>query len=134
MKKRVLPMIVMFLGVATFVFSQSAQPKEATAKNGKKYVAAKEIIFDQATKKLRKPTTEETQALVDQIGSLTNRSTEGLTVTEHPSGMKSMSLDGRFSGVVLGRALEDGTTEVRCVTTFEEGAEFLGLEESVPQQ
>jgi len=104
------------------------------AKKAKKYVATKEIIFDKANGKLRKPTDEETQALVDQISSLTNRSTEGLTVTQHQSGMKSMRLEGRFGGVLLGRALENGTTEVRCVMTLEEAVDFLGLEESTPQQ
>jgi hypothetical protein len=34
---------------------------------------------------------------------------------------------------VLGRANADGTTEVRCVFTMEEAAEFLGLQE-VPNQ
>ena len=71
---------------------------------------------------------------MDQISTLTNRTTEGLTVTQHQNGMKSMSLEGRFSGVILGRANEDGTTEVRCVMTLEEAVDFLGLEESTPQQ
>jgi len=42
-----------------------------------------------------------------------------------------MGLEGRFGGVVLGRAHADGTTEVRCVFTMEEAAEFLGLEEDL---
>lgn len=110
-------------------------PRRRPAARGKKYVATKEIIFDKATGKLRKPTDDETQALVDQISTLTNRSTEGLTVTQHQNGMKSMNLEGRFGGVILGRANEDGTTEVRCVMTLDEAVDFLGLEESMtPQQ
>jgi hypothetical protein len=34
---------------------------------------------------------------------------------------------------VLGRAKSDGTTEVRCVFSMEEAAEFLGLEEVTAQ-
>ena len=100
------------------------------AKKAKKYVATREIVFDKASGKLRKPTVEETQALVDQISTLTNRSTEGLSVKQHQNGMKSMSLDGRFGGVILGRANEDGTTEIRCVMTLEEAVDFLGLEDT----
>jgi len=120
---------VLLIGVGSAVFSQSPGQGPAPARNGKKYQASQEIIFDQASGKLRKPTTEETQALVDQVSVLTNRSSEGLTVNRQASGMKSMSLEGRLGGVVLGRANADGTTEVRCVFTMEEAAEFLGLEE-----
>ena len=96
----------------------------------KRYVATKEIIRDKVTGNLRKPTTEETEAMVDQLKTLTNRSTEGLTSTQHPNGMVSIDLEGRFGGVVLGRDIADGTTEVRCVFTMEEAADFLGLEET----
>jgi hypothetical protein len=124
------------VAATTLTSTQSAQqtPTPAPAKKAKKYVATKEIIHDKASGKLRKPTEEETQALVDQISSLTIRSTDGLSVTQHPNGMKSMSLEGRFGGVILGRANEDGTTEIRCVMTLEEAVAFLGLEESTPEQ
>jgi hypothetical protein len=131
-KVRALAVILLLIGGAPLVFSQTTQ--QTPAKNGKKYVATKEIIFDKASGQLRKPTVEETEALVDQISSLTNRSAEGLKVVAHDNGTKSMSLEGRFNAVVLGRALADGTTEVRCVTTMQEAMEFLGLEESTSQQ
>ena len=138
---RVVAMAVMVIGVGTLVFSQSGEQKtppvrnyDAAPKAGKKYVATREIIFDKASGALRLPTTEETQALVDQISSLANRSTDTLTVSRTASGARMMSLEGRFGGVVLGRALADGTTEVRCVTTLEDAVEFLGLEESISQQ
>lgn len=133
-----LAMVIMVVGVGSVVFSQSGKDKKprvrdytpARAKDQKKYVATKEIIFDKASRKLRKPTTEETAALVDQISSLTNRSTEGLTVEASPKGGMKMSLEGRFGGVMIGRDRADGTTEVRCVTSMDEAVEFLGLEES----
>jgi hypothetical protein len=127
---RLLTAIAILVATAGPAFSQSQAAQKA-----KKYVATKEIVFDKATGKLRKPTVEETQALVDQISTLTNRSTEGLSLQQHQNGMKSMSLAGRFGGVILGRANEDGTTEVRCVMTMEEAVDFLGLEEdTTPQQ
>jgi hypothetical protein len=119
-----LAMAVLIAGVSTIVFSQSGE------NNGKKkYVATRAIILDKVSGQLRKPTTEETDAMVNQISSLTNRSSEGLTVNQGANGMKLVDLEGRFNGVVLGRANADGTTEVRCVFTMEEAADFLGLEE-----
>ena len=127
---RLLAAILILVGTAGSAFSQSS-----AAGKGKKYVATKEIVFDKASGKLRKPTVEETEAMVAQISTLTNRSTEGLQVRQQQNGMKSMSLGGRFGGVILGRANEDGTTEVRCVMTLEEAVDFLGLEEdTTPQQ
>lgn len=137
-KARAVAIAVMVMGVGTLVFTQQTTPPvrnyNAAPKAGKKYVATKAIIFDTATGTLRLPTADETQALADQITTLTNRSIDAPTVTRTASGARIMSLEGGFSGVVLGRALADGTTEIRCVTTLAEAVEFLGLEESVPQQ
>ncbi len=116
--------VVLLTGAATITFAQSGNAK------GKKYVATKEIIFDQATQTLRKPDVAETQAMVEQISALTNRSTEGLAARTLDNGVKQVRLEGRFGGVVLGRANADGTTEVRCVTTMDEAVAFLGLEVS----
>lgn len=124
----ILSAVLIGLTVGTIALSRSS-----TQAQKKKYVATKEIIHDNASGKLRKPTAEETEAMVDQLKSLTNRSTEGLTATQQPNGTVSMDLEGRFGGVVLGRANADGTTEVRCVFTMEEAAEFLGLEETTSQ-
>ena len=140
-KARAVAIALMVMGVGTLVYTQAGQTTppvrnyNAAPKAGKKYVATQEIIFDRATGTLRLPTADETQALVDQISALTNRSTENLATTASANGGQMMSLEGRFGGVVLGRARADGTTEIRCVTTMEEAVEFLGLEESVtPQQ
>jgi len=132
-----LAIAVALAGISTIVLSQdknskrlkTPRPAPSTAKS---YVATREIIFDQATQTLRKPTTEETSALVAQVSSLTNRSTEGLTARQLPNGTKQITLEGRFGGVALGRARADGTTEVRCVTTMEEAIDFLGLQEVNP--
>lgn len=124
----VLSAVVLALTLGTIALSRN--PSQASQK---RYVATREIILDKVTGKLRKPTTEETDATVEQLKALTNRSTDGLTATQQSNGTTSMSLEGRFGGVVLGRANADGTTEVRCVFTMEEAAEFLGLEEITSQ-
>lgn len=96
----------------------------------KRYVATKEIVRDKVTGQLRTPTPEETRLMVDQLKTLTNRSSEGLKAKQYPNGMVGVNLEGRFGGVVLGRDTADGGTEVRCVFTMQEAVEFLGLEEA----
>jgi len=124
----VLSAILVALAIGTIALSRTS-----TQAQKRSYVATREIILDKATGKLRKPTAKETDEMVDQLKSLTNHSTEDLTQVQHPNGMVSMDLKGRFGGVVLGRANADGTTEVRCVFTMEEAEEFLGLVASTSQ-
>jgi hypothetical protein len=50
-----------------------------------------------------------------------------MTATAHDTGGVTAKLDKAFGGVVLARPKADGSFETRCVFTFEEGAEFLGL-------
>ena len=111
------------------VAASVALPRNSSQASPKKYRATKEIVLDKTTGKVRKPTQEETDAMVSQISVLTNRSSEGLSVNQSPNGMKSVDLQGRFNSVMLGRANADGTTEIRCVFSIEEAADFLGLEE-----
>ena len=106
-----------------------ALPRSSSQASPKKYKATKEIVLDKTTGKVRKPTQEETDAMVSKISVLTNRSSEGLSVNQSSNGMKSVDLQGRFNSVMLGRANADGTTEIRCVFSIEEAADFLGLEE-----
>ncbi|MCM3872121.1 MAG: hypothetical protein ND895_15670 [Pyrinomonadaceae bacterium] len=125
----VLSAILVALAIGTIALSRTS-----TQAQKKSYVATREIILDKASGKLRKPTAQETDEMVAQLKSLTNRSTEDLTQVQHDNGMVSMDLKGRFGGVVLGRANADGTTEVRCVFTMEEAEEFLGLVASSQDQ
>jgi len=111
------------------VAASVALPRNSSQASPKKYKATKEIVLDKTTGRLRKPTQEETDAVVSRISVLTNRSSEGLTVNQRSNGMKSVDLQGRLNSVVLGRANADGTTEIRCVFSIEEAADFLGLEE-----
>ena len=119
--------LLVALAVATAAQTAFSQPPQS---NGKKYVATKPIVKDQATGQVRMPTDSEVQFMVAQISTLTNKSTDGLQVNTSANGTKSMKLDNHFSTVLLGRANADGTTELRCVTSLEEAVEFLGLQEA----
>jgi hypothetical protein len=120
------------LGVALVTIGSPA----ASAQQGrnKKYIATRAITVDQQSGTLRLPTTEETQQLVDRLVAMTNRSTDGLQPTTLPNGATKVDLQGRFESVMLARPNPDGTSEVRCVNTFAEAAEFLGLVEAPSQQ
>jgi hypothetical protein len=125
--RRAAAVILISGAVALAAYAQSSNSK-ATPKT-KKFVATKEIIFDQATKTLRKPTAAETDAMIAEISAVTNRTTDGLTARTLSNGTKQINLQGRYGSVLLGRANADGTTETRCVTSMAEAAEFLGLAE-----
>ena len=120
--------------IAVFSMAQSearaAQQGRAGAGN-KKYVATLEITVDKKSGKLRKPTAAETETLVATLTALTSRSTEGLKQVAVPRGGTLINLEGRFAPVMLSRPNPDGTSEVKCVTSFEEAADFLGLVEDV---
>lgn len=115
--------------LAIAVVAAIALPRNSSHASPKKYKATTAIVRDEATGTLRKPTPEETDVMVAQISSLTNRSSEGLPTTQSANGTVKMDLQGGFNGVVLGRATDDGGTEVRCIFTLDEATDFLGLEE-----
>ena len=50
-------------------------------------------------------------ALLDR---LTSRSSEGLVLVEHPNGMQSIDLDGRFQNVMRATPLADGSAHLSC--------------------
>lgn len=108
----------------------SAQQRQG---NNKKYIATRDITVDKQTGQVRRPTAEETEALVVQLTAMTNQSTDGLQETAVRNGVR-LDLQDRFQSIILARPNADGTSELRCVTTFEEAAEFLGLVEDPGQR
>jgi len=120
--------------VLVSAWSQAASAQDNQRRSNKKYVATRPIKVDQQTGTLRLPTPQETQELVDSLVEMTNRSTDGLQITTLANGTKSVDIDGRFQSVMLARPSEDGTWEMKCVTTFDEATEFLGIvEDKTPQ-
>jgi len=116
-----------------FAWSQAASAQD-NQRRSKKYVATRSITIDTQTGTLRLPTPQETQELVDSLVEMTNRSMDGLQVRTLANGTKSVDIDGRFQSVMLARPSEDGTWEMKCVTTFDEATEFLGIVEDKTQQ
>ena len=105
------------------------QEQAPAAQSQRRYKATRRIVVDRQTGEVRMPTAEEVTQMVDSLTTLTKRNPDGLQQAALPNGTITVDLDGGFAGVMLARANEDGTIETKCVFTFEEGAEFLGLVE-----
>ena len=101
--------------------AQQARPDLVAKLTGKK------VKKDPGTGELHALTQQEAQAIVSQLVSMTNRSTEGLAPVARPNGI-SLALEGRFMHVMIGRPNPDGTTSMRCVTSADEGVAFLSEE------
>ena len=97
-------------------------------KKSVKYTATRAIAMDSATGKYRKPNVAEIEKLVAELKAMTRQpEAVAMTATARNTGGITAKLDKGFGGVVLARPRADGSFETRCVFTFEEGAEFLGL-------
>ena len=82
---------LVILGIATI--AMFTLPRNSSQAKPKKFRATREIVLDKSTGRTRKPTSEETELMVAQISSLTNRSTEGLTVQPSANGGEMMDLE-----------------------------------------
>ena len=100
----------------------------------KRYKATRPLVADRQTGQLRVPTQQEVDEVVQSLATLSKRPAEGLQQASVASGGVAVDLDGGFGGIMLARPNADGTWETKCVFTFEEGAEFLGLLEENSQQ
>ena len=111
--------------VAAIVFMTSTKSTNASPK---KYKATREVVVDKQTGQRRLPTQEEIDEVVASLTQLANRP-EDLPSSQGTGGAVAVDLAGGYNGVLLGRPASDGSFETKCVFTFEEGAEFLGLVE-----
>ena len=116
-----------FAAEKTVEAARVSRPDAAPAEEATIYTADRAIVRDEKTGSLRKPTPQEVSELVLSLKKMTNRSGEGLKVTTAANGGAMVDLNGQFQMVVLARPNADGGYETLCVSTFEEGAEFLGL-------
>jgi hypothetical protein len=119
-----LTVLTMTAGAPLAADTQS--PPEQAAK-GKSYKATRAFVVDKDTGKARMPTQQEVDEVIANLSALGQRPAETLAEASQPNGTVSVNLDGGFGGIILARPNDDGTWETKCVSTVEEGAEFLGL-------
>ncbi len=113
----------------------SAQDSAAgTRVTQKKYKATRPLAVDRETRRLRMPTSSEIDETVAHLLRMTNRPSEMPQQASPDTGTVTVELEGGFAGVLLARPIEDGTWETKCVFSFEEGMDFLGLVPDVAQQ
>ena len=78
--------------------------------------AGMQVFIDPATGKMRPATPQEMKMMSDRLQAFLNRSSVGLKVQEHSSGMLSMNLQGGFLNVWVACVGADGTVTTACVT------------------
>jgi len=93
-----------------------------------KWVGTKAIIRDAKSGKIRKPTEGETRELVRTLRELTSRPGAGPRRVISANGQVQAIADVGVPQVIIARATADGQNETLCVSTFEEAADFLGLQ------
>jgi hypothetical protein len=79
--------------------------------------------------KLRAPTREESEALLQQMGRYLDQRTDGLTPRVLPNGAIGLDLQDRFQDVAIAK-IENGRVDFACVDSVSEAKAFL---ESTPQ-
>jgi hypothetical protein len=123
-----LKLVMLFAVIAVVAAVAFLTGTKSSNASEKKYKATREIVIDKETGQRRMPTQEEIDEVVVNLSQLANRP-ENLPTTEGAGGGELVDLGGGYNGVLVGRPADDGSFETRCVFTFEEGAEFLGLVE-----
>jgi hypothetical protein len=106
---------------------QAIASVQANPADTRSYVAERNIIKDSASGQFRRPTTDETRKLVDELKTMLSPAVSDLQATAVAGGGSRIGAQGRFTEVIIARPAADGRMETRCVSSLEEAAEFLGL-------
>jgi hypothetical protein len=122
-KFKIAILITLVAAISLVAFLSGSKSSNAAPK---KFKATRAIVVDKQTGQRRMPSQEEIDEIVGNLSQLANRP-ENLPETTGTGGAVVADLEGGFGGVMLARPSEDGNWETRCVFTFEEGTEFLGL-------
>lgn len=124
-KFKIAILITLAAAISLVVFLSGGKSSNAAPK---KFKATRAIVVDKQTGQRRMPNQEEIDEVVGNLNQLANRP-ENLPETSGTDGAIVVDLEGGFGGVMLARPSDDGNWETKCVFTFEEGADFLGLVE-----
>ncbi len=126
MKKfKIAILITLIAAVSLVVFMSGAKSSNAAPK---KFKATRPIVVDKQTGQRRMPNQEEIDQVISNLSQLANRP-ENLPETQGTGSAVVADLEGGYGGVMLARPGDGGGWETKCVFTFDEGAEFLGLVE-----
>lgn len=119
-------LIIVIAVISVAALSMSNNSSNRAQAQGKRYKATRPIVLDRQTGKARLPNEQEIEQVVANLSSLAKRP-EDLPQTVAPGGAVVVDLENGYGGVFLARPNDAGGWETKCVFTFDEGAEFLGL-------
>jgi len=100
-------------------------------------LTGKPVKVDEQTRSRRAITQPEAEDLVDRIAALTAPSTPASAPVALPTGGTMLRLSDHGAGhVLVSRPNDDGTSDVRCVTSPDEAVDFLAgeLDDAWPVQ
>lgn len=104
---------------------QGEHPEQSAAARLGADSARLRAFIDPKTRQLRPPTEDELRELSQSQARLLNRSPQGLQVTSHPTGMRSVNLQGRFWNVSVARLGANGALSQACVADLKSAGAFL---------
>ncbi len=118
--------VFLFLGV----LSASAQhTAKGNAKNDDAGASA-QVAADTKNQKVRPPSQEEIQTLIEGMKTYVNQSTEGLEVKRNSSGAQYVDLQDRFQNLTVAKIGPDGTVQTECVNNVNDAKKFLESKDS----
>lgn len=125
----VLTLFVLFFGVlgASAQHVAKGNPKNDDSNAG----SAQQAATDTKTQKVRPPTQEEIQSLIEGMKPYVNQSTEGLQVKRTANGALYVDLQGRFENLALAKIGADGKVQSECVNNLKDAKQFLESTETV---
>jgi hypothetical protein len=91
-----------------------------------------QVAADPQSGKLRPPTREEVEALLQGMKPYLDQSSEGLPTIQGAGGAVGVDLQDRFQNVSVARVTPGGV-QTECVTTSAEAREFLERSPSPPE-
>jgi hypothetical protein len=118
----ILTVFLLFIGV----LGASAQhAAKGNPKNDDAGLSGQQAAADTKAQKVRPPTQEEIQTLLEGMKSYVNQSTQGLQVKRTASGAQYVDLDGRFENLSVAKIGADGKVETECVNNITDAKKFL---------
>ena len=128
----VLLIFLLFVGVLG-AFAQHAAKGNDKNNDDSVATSGQQVAIDAKTGKVRPPTREEVQTLLEGMKNSVNQSTEGLQVKRAPNGALFVDLDGRFDNVALAKVGPDGKVLSECINSVKNAEKFL-LSTEIPKK
>ena len=116
----ILTVFLLFIGV---VGASAQHAAKGTPKNDD--ANGQQVATDTKNQKVRPPSQEEIQTLLEGMKASVNQSTEGLQVKQAPSGAIYVDLEGRFENLTIAKIGPDGKVQSECVNNLKDAKKFL---------